>query len=268
MTQSFKPENEAALSKYNSNDYRTPDGYTSDIVLFTIVSENVPKQERRPAERTLKLLLIQRSSFTKEGTPNIEANKWALPGGFVNPSETAYEAAIRELKEETNVDYFHLEHIGVFDKIGRDDRGWMISSAFYGIVPEHQLRNKQAGDDASKVELIDFSKVYELDLAFDHRKIIELAYQKLVNDMLQTTVAKNFLPEEFTLSELQKVLMLVTNEYNVVEKSVFNEKIPKLPFIEIIFDEKGKKKKTNRTAYRPTQLYRFNNTKIIKHIYQ
>ncbi|PEZ80685.1 hypothetical protein CN380_16450 [Bacillus sp. AFS017274] len=79
----------------------------------------------------LKLLLIKRATKDKEGSPNVEGDKWALPGGFVN----AYEAAKRELKEETGVAGFHVKHFGVYDRPGRDPTGWIISNAFYAIRP-------------------------------------------------------------------------------------------------------------------------------------
>lgn len=67
--------------------YITPDGYTSDIAVFTIVSENAEPREQRkkePPQKRLKLLLIKRAKMNAEGKPNIEADKWALPGGFVD----------------------------------------------------------------------------------------------------------------------------------------------------------------------------------------
>lgn len=272
-----KPHNQEAVKHYDANQYQRPIGYTSDIALFTIVSEPLKKGERKPADRTLKIMLIKRTETNAEGLPNVDANKWALPGGFVRAFEKAEQAAMRELKEETNVDYLHLQHFGVYDNgewdekgnmIGRDDRGWIISNAFYGIVPEEHLKMRKAGDDANEVELFEYNHIDKLDLAFDHKHIIQDAFERIKEDMLTTTVAKNFLPKEFVLSELQKVLLTVTNAYNIKEPSVFFDKAPKLPFIEKVKDENGKLKKTKRTATKGTQLYQFNDVEVIKHIYQ
>lgn len=249
---------EEVLANYDSSKYPTPDGYTSDIAIFTIVSERV--EEKAPPNMTLKIMLIKRADTDNEGNPNIEGGKWALPGGFVDyhQRENGFLAAKRELKEETNVEGLHIKHFGTYDEIGRDPRGWMISNAFYAIVPETYIEKRQANDDAAEVELFDMKEVFTLELAFDHKKIIEDAWEFIKKDMLQTTVAKNFLPEEFTLSELQRVLLTVDNDRRISDDTYFFKKAPKFPFIEQVFEEDGKAKKTNRNSSRPAQLYKFN----------
>ena len=252
--------NQDALKHYDIKKYRTPDGYTSDIAVFTIVSEKI--EEYKPPKMTLKLMLIKRSELDTEGRPNIEAGKWALPGGFVQPNETAYEAAKRELEEETGVSGIHIKHFGVYDKPGRDPRGWIISNAHYAIVPEHYLEKRKANDDAAEVELFSLDEVLQLDLAFDHHDIIKDAIEVIKNDLLQTTVAKNFLPEHFTYSELQAVLLTVTNDPAIASDQAFARKIKTLPFIEEV-----KGKTTTRTSKKPTQLYRFKDMNVVKPIY-
>jgi 8-oxo-dGTP diphosphatase len=252
--------NQEALKYYDVKKYRTPDGYTSDIAVFTIVSEKI--EEYKPPKMTLKLMLIKRSELNTEGQPNIEASKWALPGGFVQPNETAYEAAKRELEEETGVNGIHIKHFGVYDKPGRDPRGWIISNAHYAIVPEHYLTKRKANDDAAEVELFSLDEVLELDLAFDHRDIIKDAIEVIKNDLLQTTVAKNFLPKYFTYSELQAVLLTVTDDPAIASDQAFARKIKTLPFIEEV-----KGKTTTRTSKKPTQLYRFKEMNVVKPIY-
>lgn len=252
--------NEEALKQYDVKKYRTPDGYTADIAVFTILS--TATEEYKPAQKDLKIMLIRRSLLNSEGKPNIEAGKWALPGGFVAPDETAYQSALRELREETGVENLHLQHFGVYDAPGRDPRGWMITNAHYAIVPEHKLEGRQANDDADKVELFSVKEVFDLDLAFDHEVIIRDAIGVITRDLLQTTAAREFLPEEFTYSELQAVLMTVTDQPSVSLDAAFARKIKSLPFIEKIED-----KKTNRTSRRPTQLYRFVDADIHHSIY-
>ncbi|WP_052400943.1 NUDIX hydrolase [Oceanobacillus jeddahense] len=243
--------------------YTTPDGYTSDIAVFTIVSEKndeAVQRKKEPPKKRLKLLLIKRAKIDAEGKPNIEADKWALPGGFVDAKrrESALQAAARELKEETGVENVFLKHLGTYDTWGRDPRGWIISNAHYAIVPEFQLEKRAAADDAAEVELFSLEEIKQLSLAFDHQQIIADAIALIEWDMLHSTIAKNFLPKEFTLSELQRVLMTVSNHSRITNTSVFFGKAPKLPFLEKVVDLQGNLKKTERNSFRPSQLYRFN----------
>lgn len=252
--------NEQALAQYDIQKYRTPDGYTADIAVFTIISTKV--EDYKPPKMDLKIMLIKRSMTDSEGRPNFEAGKWALPGGFVDPNETSFQTAQRELKEETGVTNLHLKHFGVYDTPGRDPRGWIISNAFYAIVPEHRLKSRQANDDADEVELFSAHEALKLDLAFDHFEIIRDAITIISKELLETTVAKEFLPEQFTYSELQSVLLTVTNDPAIARDAAFARKIKMLPFIQEV-----EGKKTTRTSKKPTQLYRFVDFNVSKSIY-
>lgn len=252
--------NDKALENYDVSAFRTPDGYTSDIAVFTIVSEQAGAY--RPARMTLKLMLIKRSMVNAEAQPNIEAGKWALPGGFVDPDESGLCAARRELKEETGVSNIHIKQFGVYDKPGRDPRGWMITNAHYAVVAEKALARRRASDDAMEVRLFPVEEVLALDLAFDHAVIIKDAIKHMEHDLLQTTVARNFLREEFTYSELQTLLLTVTDHPAIKSTASFARKIKSLPFIEEIAD-----KKTQRASKSPAQLYRFKEAEIFQSIY-
>lgn len=253
-----------SLQHVKHERFRTPDGYTSDIAVFTIISEEVGSY--KPPRKILKLMLIKRTETDKEGKPNIEGGKWALPGGFVQPEETAYLAAVRELEEETGVTGLKIKHFGVYDQPGRDERGWIISNAHYAIVPETLLAQRRAADDAAEVELFSLDELEHLDIAFDHRKIIEDALWFIKKDMSITTLAKNFLAEEFVLSELQGVLLTVLDEPWIKLDAQFFRKAPLLPFIEKVFVN-GKPKKTNRWSKGSAQLYRFNDYEPFVSIY-
>ncbi|WP_203362078.1 NUDIX hydrolase [Bacillus sp. REN10] len=265
MSNQFVNDQEA-LKVYDVKKYRTPDGYTSDIVIFTIT-----RNERMATGHSLSILLIKRAAENAEGQPNIEGGKWALPGGFVGPKETAFEAAMRELEEETGIGGIHLKHYGVYDKEGRDPRGWMITNAHYAVVPEYVLAERKAGDDAADVQLFSVREAMELPLAFDHKEIIQDALQIIQIDMLQTTLAKEFLPKEFTLSELRNVILSVCEE--IVDEVVKSEpffwrKAPRMPFLELVTLENGQPKTTQRNSKYKTKLYRFNDYVPIKSIYK
>lgn len=241
-------------SNYDSKKYRTPDGAPADIVIFTITSEDLQLGMKALPKRELKLLLIQRKKWPFEGM-------WALPGGFSKPDETLMESAKRELVEETGVDEVHIEYFNAYSTPERDPRGWIISHAFLAFVHEQYLEKRKADDDAADVKLFSVEEALTtLELAFDHKQIIEGALLKIRQMMLTTTIAREFLPEEFTIGELYQVIQTVVPEFKE-EKPNFIRKITatrsRKGLIEEVLDEHGEKKHSNQFSQRPAQLYRF-----------
>jgi 8-oxo-dGTP diphosphatase len=98
---------------------------------------------------------------------------YALPGGFIEKGENPKQAILREVKEETNLTVKIIEKIGVFDEEGRDPRGNIHSTAYRCIIDDPS--NMKSGDDSRAVELIPKEKLKDLELAFDHKKIIKEA---------------------------------------------------------------------------------------------
>ena len=111
-----------------------------------------------PSERGV--VLIRRGNEPFEG-------RWALPGGFVEVGETVEVAAYREAAEETGLAVEVARLVGVYSDPERDPRGHNVSVAFLARVLSGDL---VAATDASEVAVLDPSSV---ELAFDHRKIIE-----------------------------------------------------------------------------------------------
>ncbi|MHC5279377.1 NUDIX domain-containing protein [Listeria kieliensis] len=212
--------NEEALNAYKASAFRTPDGYTSDILLFAM------------KEKKLHVLLIQRRKTNAEGEPNVEGGKWAIPGGFVNPNEDAYQAGVRELEEETGLTDIPLTAFGVYDKPGRDPRGWIISRAHYAFVPLEALLERVAGDDAVQVDLIPVSQAFDLPLAFDHKTILSDAMGKITRELLLSTKMSDFLPEFFTAKELYEAIASPAYREALPPFDVFESYIVLLPFIE------------------------------------
>lgn len=96
---------------------------------------------------------------------------YALPGGFIETGEKPQQALLREVKEETNLKVKIIGKIGIFDEEGRDPRGTIHSTAYKCLVDD--TSNMRSGDDSKEVELISKERLKDLELAFDHKKIIK-----------------------------------------------------------------------------------------------
>ena len=168
--------------------------------------------------------------------------------GFLKPDETIEACALREVKEETNLNPSGIFPVGVFSNPDRDPRGRIVSNAFAAIVNENDAR-AMSGSDAidakwftidyqtmpdgnhmlileNENEKIDveiketestfsdsrFEIVSNTGLAFDHAKIIVTALRCFRDDVEIMDSVFAFLPEKFTFAELQKVYELLMGE--------------------------------------------------------
>jgi 8-oxo-dGTP diphosphatase len=86
-------------------------------------------------------------------------------------------------------------------------------------------------------------------LAFDHKKIIQYAMQRLRWKFEYSNVAQYILPKKFTLSELQKVYEMVLEQQ--IDVRNFRKKIDKLGII------RPTGEKEIGVKYRPAQLFEF-----------
>lgn len=128
---------------------------TVDILLFSTRGQ------------TPEILLIQRKNEPFQG-------EWAIPGGFIEMDESLEQAAVRELKEETNIDISEekLEQFYTFGKPDRDPRTRVITVAYFAIIDSDDVQ-PEAYSDAPDVRW--FSCDHLPPLAFDHQKILDMA---------------------------------------------------------------------------------------------
>lgn len=93
---------------------------------------------------------------------------WAIPGGFIDYGESAEAAAVREAKEETDLDVSITGLFNVYSNPDRDPRYHTISTVF-----KAKARGiPRAGDDAQDIGLFERNNLPD-DIAFDHRKILQ-----------------------------------------------------------------------------------------------
>lgn len=191
----------------------------------------------------LKVLLIRRKK-------DPYANKWALPGGFVQLEESLEDAARRELQEETGVENVFMEQLYTFGGLGRDPRGRVISVAYFALVnlSEHTLRN---GSDAENATWFSTNKLPEL--AFDHSQILQAALDRLRAKLRYQPIGFELLPEHFTLSQLQRLYEVVLG-VSSLNKRNFRTRILKMGVLREV------SRQTN-VAHRPAMLYAFDKEK-------
>lgn len=103
---------------------------------------------------------------------------WALPGGFVEYGESVENAAVREAKEETSIDVELIDLVNVYSQPDRDPRGHTVTVAY---TAKGDLTSRKADSDAKDIGIFNARDINEIDIAFDHDKIIKDCL-KLVKD--------------------------------------------------------------------------------------
>lgn len=175
---------------YDPSDYERP-SVTVDMLIFTVMDDD------------LKVLFVRRKNPPHQGM-------WAFPGGFVDMDESLENAAVRELKEETNVDdpseTGYLEQLHTFGDPGRDPRTRVITVTYLALVRSEGI-NPKGGDDARDAAW--HSAIDPPKLAFDHDMILERAMNRLEELACNTIIPFNLIPECFTWQDVQGVYELL-----------------------------------------------------------
>jgi 8-oxo-dGTP diphosphatase len=202
-------------------------GVAVDIVVFTVEAGE------------LAVLLIRMKRAPYEG-------RWALPGGLIANDERLEDAAVRELAEKTGVEDVYLEQLYTFSEIDRDPAGRVVSAAYMALVPSEGLELRTP----EKYSGIGWFPVKKLPpLAFDHGEMVAYAVQRLRYKLEYTNAVYSLLPEQFTLSELQRTYEIILGRS--LDPRNFRKRILALGIIE------GTGKIRRGEAHRPAHLYRF-----------
>ncbi|MEV5410013.1 NUDIX domain-containing protein [Thermopolyspora sp. NPDC052614] len=174
----------------------TDDSWVAPAVLLAVDLVILTLRESR-----LQVLLVERGVEPYKG-------RAALPGGFLRDVEEGIvEAAHRELAEEADLDVetLRLEQLGVYGEPGRDPRGRVVSVAYLAIAP--RLPEPTAGTDAASAGWRPAEAVLsgEIELAFDHRRIIADGVERARAKLEHSALATAFCGPTFTITELQEV---------------------------------------------------------------
>ena len=176
-------------------------------------------------------------------------DNWAIPGGFVLENESLEEAVQRELLEETGIEVNYLEQLYTFGDPKRDPRQRIISVAYFGLVKSALFQKLKASTDAAEAKWFSIKKLP--DLAFDHKKILGIAIERLRAKVRYQPIGFELLDKRFPFSDLEKLYAsLLDKEIN---RRNFSKKILSFGFIE----ETGEKQKAEGKG-RPSNMFQFN----------
>jgi 8-oxo-dGTP diphosphatase len=234
---------QAFLRSYDASRFEHP-SVTVDVVLLSI------------QEGHLHTLLVQRKEHPFLGS-------WALPGGFLGLDESLEQAAARVLAAKAGLEQVFLEQLYTFGSPERDPRTRVLSVVYCALVDrtrfvEAELATRSAvlariqvpwaGEEGGPVQLLS-PEGGTLPLAFDHGDMIAMAVKRLRGKLDYSPVAFQFLPERFTLFELQKI-----------HETILNRKLNKDSFRKRLL-AKGLLEATGEMQqdvdHRPAALYRY-----------
>jgi 8-oxo-dGTP diphosphatase len=177
----------------NDAGYPAPIGLAADPVVFTML------------DARLSVLLARRLEEPQRGM-------FALPGGFVGAEESPEQTAERKLREKTGVGSVHLEQLRTYAEPERDPRGWLPSIAYLALVPPGALPDRPPAERDASWHPLDALP----ELALDHARIVDDGLWRLRARIADKgwfmRVGGGLLPEEFTLSQAQRLYEAIAGE--------------------------------------------------------
>jgi len=195
-------------------------------------------------QERLCLLLIKRKEAPYEG-------RWALPGGVLRIDlDTDLEAAAQRVaSERLGVRLPFLRQMGTVGSSTRDPRGaWALAVVYRALVvidPIYPVAGKRI-TDLAWVPADDLAT--HSPLAFDHEIVVKEALEQTHRQIDNLDFPAGYLPEKFTLSELQKLCEQLRGAR--IDKSSFRRKLRERKLVEPIEGE------FEGGANRPAAIYR------------
>lgn len=178
----------------------------------------------------LKGLFVKRSMEPQK-------DKWSLMGGFVKEQEGVDVAAGRILHELTGLRNIYMEQLYCFGDAGRDPGGRVISIAYFALIrlddytPEMMRTHNARWFEQEKTPR----------LIFDHREMVKMARERLLQKVSNHPIGFELLPDKFTLPQLQSLYEAIYD--TALDKRNFTRKILSLGILNKL---KEKEKQSSR----------------------
>lgn len=187
-------------------------------------------------EKELKVLLIKSDLEEFSGL-------YSLLGDLIRPDEDLETASYRVLKERTGMEDVYLEQVQAFGTINRHPSGRVITIAYYSLIDIKHHRLQLSHNELSWYPINEIKK-----LAFDHKLILDTCLSRLQQQVMDSPIVFNLLPEKFSLRELQELYQAILGFE--LDRRNFRKKIS----IKDWLDDIGEME--NDVPHRPGKLYK------------
>lgn len=193
---------------------------------------------------SLHVLLVRRAQAP-------QARKWALPGGVLRIDlDLSLDAAARRVvQERLGLDLPWLAPLCAVGGPARDPRSpWTLSLVYRALVSAEDI-HPSAGKRVQALAWRDAEQAQaDRELAFDHAALVARAVRETRAQVERLELPAGFLPESFTLGELQAICEQVLGRR--LDKSSFRRRLADRELVEPVPG-------LMRTgANRPAQVYR------------
>lgn len=189
-------------------------------------------------ENELKVLLIKSDLLQYKG-------KWSLLGDLVNSHEDIEQAAYRVLKERTGMEDVYLEQVKAFGEVNRHPAARVITITYCSLINVHHYKLGILDNELHWHSLPGIK-----EMAFDHKKILDVCYSWLQKRVQEHPLGFSLLPKKFSLRELQNLYEAITGAK--LDRRNFRKKFFS---IDLLIDT-GEYE--TDVSHRPGKLYRFN----------
>jgi 8-oxo-dGTP diphosphatase len=212
---------------------------------FAVLAADTAVFTLRDGQLLVRLITVKR--------PPHFPNNPGLPGGLIDPQETADDASVRHVERKAGISQakIYVEQLATFSKVDRDPRGRVVAVAYIGLVPWEKLSEKER-EDSEETYWAPITKAKHL--AYDHDEVLKTALARLTSRARYTTVIQKIMAKEFTLTELEQAYESVVGKN--LDKRNFRKKILKLGIL------KELPHKREGGPFRPAQLYTFATQKV------
>ena len=136
------------------------------------------------SEDALRVLIVRRAVLPYKG-------EWVLPGGAMHSEETLEQTAIRVLRDLVNVENVPMQQVCTYSSVDRHPVRRVVTTSYFALVSP----DDHAPIARKYLDQVKWCKLSELPrMGFDHRRILDDAYEALKEGLRAYPLAFHLLP--------------------------------------------------------------------------